>query len=202
MLQDTWNFASCVWPAREELHQLLVVHVQELVQIHATIRELAEGTLLLDISILKKDNENILRGAKKQVDPSSGNPCQSRSSSATLGSGWWQSRVQGTGNTLETVSLAWNVIYRYNVRTKRKNSHFSLNVEMLRSLAWWNLGPIETPEARPGVLQSRLRRSGIVWARARGLGTGFTAWIIIKILRRRPWWMLFVLGINGKGSFS
>ena len=73
---------------------------------------------------------------------------------------------------------------------------------MSRSLAWWNLGPIETPGARPGVLKSRLRRSGIVWARARGLGTGFTAWIIIKILRRRPWWMLFILGINGKGSFS
>ena len=35
--------------AREELHQLLIVHVQELVEVHSAVGELAEGTLLLEL---------------------------------------------------------------------------------------------------------------------------------------------------------
>ncbi len=36
-------------PAGEELHKLLIVHVKELVQIHAAVGELSEGPLLLQI---------------------------------------------------------------------------------------------------------------------------------------------------------
>merc|ERR1719220_485296 len=36
--------------AREQLHQLLVVHVQQLVEIDAAVRVLAESTLLLELS--------------------------------------------------------------------------------------------------------------------------------------------------------
>jgi hypothetical protein len=36
-------------PAGEKLHKLLMVHVEELVQIHATVRKLPEGPLLLQI---------------------------------------------------------------------------------------------------------------------------------------------------------
>lgn len=43
--------------AREQLHQLLVVHVQELVQVHATVRELAEGPLLLHFLSLERTQE-------------------------------------------------------------------------------------------------------------------------------------------------
>ncbi len=36
-------------PAREELHELLIVHVQQLVEIHPAVSELAEGALLLQL---------------------------------------------------------------------------------------------------------------------------------------------------------
>ena len=37
--------------AREQLHQLLVVHVQQLVEVDAAVRVLAESTLLLELSL-------------------------------------------------------------------------------------------------------------------------------------------------------
>ena len=36
--------------AGQEFHQLLIVHVQELVEVHSAVSELAEGTLLLELS--------------------------------------------------------------------------------------------------------------------------------------------------------
>ena len=39
-------------PACEELHETLIVHVQELVQINPTVGELTEGPLLLQLSSL------------------------------------------------------------------------------------------------------------------------------------------------------
>jgi hypothetical protein len=41
-------------PAREQLHELLIVHVQQLVQVDPAVRNLAEGTLLLDLDSLKQ----------------------------------------------------------------------------------------------------------------------------------------------------
>jgi len=37
-------------PAWKQLHQLLVVHVEELVEVHSAVGELAEGSLLLELS--------------------------------------------------------------------------------------------------------------------------------------------------------
>ena len=36
--------------AGQQLHQLLVVHVEELVEVHSAVGELAEGSLLLEVS--------------------------------------------------------------------------------------------------------------------------------------------------------
>lgn len=41
----------------EQLHQLLVVHVQQLVEIDAAVRVLAESTLLLELLGLKERRE-------------------------------------------------------------------------------------------------------------------------------------------------
>ena len=42
-------------PAGEELHELLIVHVQELVEVHSAEGELPEGTLLLKLGGLEKN---------------------------------------------------------------------------------------------------------------------------------------------------
>ena len=47
--------------AREQLHQLLVVHVQQLVEVDAAVRVLAEGTLLLE-------SLSGLKGRRKSTD--------------------------------------------------------------------------------------------------------------------------------------
>ena len=39
--------------AGQEFHQLLIVHVQELVEVHSAVSELAEGTLLLELGGLQ-----------------------------------------------------------------------------------------------------------------------------------------------------
>lgn len=44
-------------PARKQLHELFIVHVKELIKINPTVGELAEGTLLLDISILEQNKK-------------------------------------------------------------------------------------------------------------------------------------------------
>ena len=48
-------------PAGEELHQLLVVHVQQLVQVHPAVRELAEGPLLLHIHSIRIVSHDVLQ---------------------------------------------------------------------------------------------------------------------------------------------
>ena len=46
--------------AGQKLHQLLVVHVEELVQVHPAVGELAEGSLLLELSGSLKSKDNKL----------------------------------------------------------------------------------------------------------------------------------------------
>ena len=48
MYERSWNLVVPD-PAGEELHELLVVHVQQLVEVDAAVSELAEGTLLLEL---------------------------------------------------------------------------------------------------------------------------------------------------------
>ena len=45
--------------AREQLHQLLVVHVQQLVEVDAAVRVLAESTLLLESFLSLKERREI-----------------------------------------------------------------------------------------------------------------------------------------------
>merc|ERR1740124_1938543 len=46
-LEATANFPSDT--AREQFHELFIVHVQELIQVHTSVSELTEGPLLLEL---------------------------------------------------------------------------------------------------------------------------------------------------------
>ena len=50
--------ANSAW---QQLHQLLIVHVQELVEVHSAVGELAEGTLLLQLggSLQQRKNDKL-----------------------------------------------------------------------------------------------------------------------------------------------
>ena len=52
-LEATANFPSDT--AREQFHELFIVHVQELIQVHTSIGELTEGPLLLEFCGSLKD---------------------------------------------------------------------------------------------------------------------------------------------------